>query len=132
MERAGPSYSVTTLREYRSECGPDLELFFITGADAMLEIFAEEGVFGFITYRVMVFGPVIVLLRRVGRISKSGGFAAAELAAAALPLVFFCYGLFYINYLADDYFWAYMAFTIIVLKAPQQEGRLEARLPRIV
>jgi nicotinate-nucleotide adenylyltransferase len=38
LERSGPSYSVTTLREYRAEYGPDLELFFITGADAILEI----------------------------------------------------------------------------------------------
>lgn len=38
LERPGPSYSVTTLREYRAQGGPDLELFFVTGADAILEI----------------------------------------------------------------------------------------------
>jgi nicotinate-nucleotide adenylyltransferase len=38
LERSGPSYSVTTLREYRAEQGSDLELFFVTGADAILEI----------------------------------------------------------------------------------------------
>jgi nicotinate-nucleotide adenylyltransferase len=37
IERSGPSYSVDTLQEYRSEC-PGAELFFITGADAILEI----------------------------------------------------------------------------------------------
>jgi nicotinate-nucleotide adenylyltransferase len=38
VERTGPSYSVTTIREYLETGGPDLELFFITGADAILEI----------------------------------------------------------------------------------------------
>jgi nicotinate-nucleotide adenylyltransferase len=38
LERSGPSYSVTTLHEYLAEGGPDRELFFITGADAILEI----------------------------------------------------------------------------------------------
>jgi nicotinate-nucleotide adenylyltransferase len=38
LDREGPSYSVTTLREFTAEGGPDQELFFITGADAILEI----------------------------------------------------------------------------------------------
>jgi nicotinate-nucleotide adenylyltransferase len=38
LDREGPSYAVTTIREYRAEGGPDQELFFITGADAILEI----------------------------------------------------------------------------------------------
>ena len=37
IERDGPTYSVDTLREIRSERG-DVDLFFVTGADAMLEI----------------------------------------------------------------------------------------------
>jgi nicotinate-nucleotide adenylyltransferase len=37
IERSGPSYSVDTLREYGREW-PGAELFFITGADAILEI----------------------------------------------------------------------------------------------
>jgi nicotinate-nucleotide adenylyltransferase len=47
IERAGPSYSVDTLRDYGREW-PGAELFFITGADAILEILtwrrAEEAV----------------------------------------------------------------------------------------
>jgi nicotinate-nucleotide adenylyltransferase len=39
IERAGPTYAVDTLKELRAERGEDVELFFITGADAMLEIF---------------------------------------------------------------------------------------------
>ncbi|HEX9376620.1 MAG TPA: nicotinate-nucleotide adenylyltransferase [Actinomycetota bacterium] len=38
IERDGPTYSVDTLRALRNERG-DVELFFVTGADAMLEIF---------------------------------------------------------------------------------------------
>ncbi len=38
IEREGPTYSVDTLQALRDERG-DVELFFITGADAMLEIF---------------------------------------------------------------------------------------------
>jgi nicotinate-nucleotide adenylyltransferase len=38
LEREGPSYTIETLRELRRQMGPDLEIFFITGADAVLEI----------------------------------------------------------------------------------------------
>ncbi|MFN2544055.1 MAG: nicotinate-nucleotide adenylyltransferase [Actinomycetota bacterium] len=37
IEREGPTYTVDTLRELRSARG-DVELYFVTGADAMLEI----------------------------------------------------------------------------------------------
>jgi nicotinate-nucleotide adenylyltransferase len=38
LEREGPSYTIETLRELRRQRGEDLEIFFITGADAVLEI----------------------------------------------------------------------------------------------
>jgi nicotinate-nucleotide adenylyltransferase len=38
MDRPGPSYTVDTLREFRGQVGPDARLYFITGADAILEI----------------------------------------------------------------------------------------------
>src|SRR5207247_1778887 len=38
IERDGPTYTVDTLRQLEAERG-DVELFFITGADAILEIF---------------------------------------------------------------------------------------------
>lgn len=37
LERSGPSYSIDTILHFREEC-PGAELFFITGADAILEI----------------------------------------------------------------------------------------------
>jgi nicotinate-nucleotide adenylyltransferase len=39
IEREGPTYTVETLRALREGHAGDVDLFFITGADAMLEIF---------------------------------------------------------------------------------------------
>ncbi|HEX6208823.1 MAG TPA: nicotinate-nucleotide adenylyltransferase, partial [Actinomycetota bacterium] len=39
IDRDGPTYSVDTLRSLRDEYGEGTELFFITGADAILQIF---------------------------------------------------------------------------------------------
>lgn len=39
VDRRGPTYAVETLQELRRKAEGDIELFFITGADAMLEIF---------------------------------------------------------------------------------------------
>jgi nicotinate-nucleotide adenylyltransferase len=39
VDRDGPTYAVETLRQLRSERGHDVDLFFVTGADAVLEIF---------------------------------------------------------------------------------------------
>ena len=38
VDRPGPTYTVDTLRDLRSEWGTDAELFFITGADALNDI----------------------------------------------------------------------------------------------
>jgi len=38
IDRQGPSYTIDTLRWFRERLGPDADLFFITGADAILEI----------------------------------------------------------------------------------------------
>jgi nicotinate-nucleotide adenylyltransferase len=39
VDRLGPTYTVDTLEELRAEAEEPVELFFVTGADAMLEIF---------------------------------------------------------------------------------------------
>src|SRR6266571_983790 len=39
IERDGPTYTADTLRDLHAQRGERTELFFITGADAMLEIF---------------------------------------------------------------------------------------------
>ncbi|HHV62380.1 MAG TPA: nicotinate-nucleotide adenylyltransferase [Firmicutes bacterium] len=38
IEREGPSYTIDTVREFRAKYGEEARLFFITGADATLEI----------------------------------------------------------------------------------------------
>lgn len=38
VDRPGVTYTVDTMRELRTIHGPDTELFFVTGADAVLEI----------------------------------------------------------------------------------------------
>lgn len=38
IDRPGPTYTVDTMLELQSMHGPDTELFFITGADAVLDI----------------------------------------------------------------------------------------------
>jgi nicotinate-nucleotide adenylyltransferase len=38
IDRDGPTYTVDTLRDLREQYGPDAELFFITGADALSKI----------------------------------------------------------------------------------------------
>src|SRR5438874_9658008 len=39
VDRDGPTYALDTLQELRSQAEDDIELFFVTGADAILEIF---------------------------------------------------------------------------------------------
>jgi nicotinate-nucleotide adenylyltransferase len=39
IDRAGPTYTIDTLRDLRAERGDDVDLFFITGADALGAIF---------------------------------------------------------------------------------------------
>ncbi|MQA87780.1 MAG: nicotinate-nucleotide adenylyltransferase [Streptosporangiales bacterium] len=39
IDRPGPTYTIHTLREMRELRGPDAEFFFITGADALEQIF---------------------------------------------------------------------------------------------
>jgi nicotinate-nucleotide adenylyltransferase len=38
VERAGPSYTIDTVRALRGEYGPDADLFLITGADAVRDL----------------------------------------------------------------------------------------------
>ena len=38
VERPGASYTIDTMRYFHEQYGPDVELFFITGVDAIMEI----------------------------------------------------------------------------------------------
>lgn len=40
IDRDGPTYTIDTLRDLREKFGPDCEFYFITGADALAQIFS--------------------------------------------------------------------------------------------
>lgn len=44
IDRNRPTYTIDTLREFRAAYGPDTELFFITGADALSSILSWNSV----------------------------------------------------------------------------------------
>lgn len=44
VDREGPTYTIDTLRQLRSGYGPDVKLFFITGADALGAILSWQNV----------------------------------------------------------------------------------------
>lgn len=44
IDRSGPTYTIDTLRQMRAAYGPDVELFFITGADALGAILSWHNV----------------------------------------------------------------------------------------
>lgn len=44
IERPGPTYTVDTLRDIRALRGPQIEIFFITGADALSQILTWKGI----------------------------------------------------------------------------------------
>ncbi|HEX7269267.1 MAG TPA: nicotinate-nucleotide adenylyltransferase [Streptosporangiaceae bacterium] len=44
IDRAGPTYTIDTLRDLRAERGKDAELFFITGADALSRMMSWQDV----------------------------------------------------------------------------------------
>jgi nicotinate-nucleotide adenylyltransferase len=63
IDREGPTYTVDTLRDLHATYGPDTELFFITGADALSKILSwkdTETLFG-LAHFVSVTRPGYVL-----------------------------------------------------------------------
>ncbi|MBR8740275.1 nicotinate-nucleotide adenylyltransferase [Nocardiopsis sp. MG754419] len=44
IDRSGPTYTIDTLRQMRASYGPDVELYFITGADALGAILSWQNV----------------------------------------------------------------------------------------
>ena len=70
IDRGGPTYTIDTLRDLRAEL-PDAELYFITGADALADIFtwrdAEE------LFELAQFRRLHPARLRDGRRRRSGG-----------------------------------------------------------
>jgi nicotinate-nucleotide adenylyltransferase len=69
IDRKGPTYTVDTLRDLQRDYGPDAELFFITGADALAKILSWKDA-----------DQVFELARFIG-VTRPG----FELSAAHLP-----------------------------------------------
>ena len=44
IDRPGPTYTYDTLNDLRAELGPDVDLYFITGADALAQILSWHNV----------------------------------------------------------------------------------------
>jgi nicotinate-nucleotide adenylyltransferase len=69
IDRSGPTYTVDTLRDLKREFGPDADLFFITGADALSRILSWKDA-----------DQVFAMARFIG-VTRPG----FELSAAHLP-----------------------------------------------
>jgi nicotinate-nucleotide adenylyltransferase len=76
IDRAGPTYTVDTLRDLRREYGPAAELFFITGADALDRILTWKDV-----------DELFSLARFVGVTRPGFALSDAHLPADAVSLV---------------------------------------------
>jgi nicotinate-nucleotide adenylyltransferase len=84
LSRPGPSYTVDTLRTFRAALGEEVELFFITGADAVLEILSWRAPDAILQecWLVAVHRPGFDLRRLEGVL---GAERAARIITVAMP-----------------------------------------------
>jgi nicotinate-nucleotide adenylyltransferase len=76
IDRDGPTYTVDTLRDLNAIYGPDTELFFITGADALAKILSWKDAL-----------EMLSLARFVGVTRPGFELSAAHLPAESVVLV---------------------------------------------
>jgi len=76
IDRPGPTYTYDTLRDLRAERGPDVELYFITGADALTRILSWHNA-----------GELFKLAHFVGCTRPGHELAAAHVPGEAVTLV---------------------------------------------
>ncbi|NYI06646.1 nicotinate-nucleotide adenylyltransferase [Allostreptomyces psammosilenae] len=79
IDRGGPTYTSDTLRDLRAERGPDTQLFFITGADAMSQIFSwrdPQDLFGLAHF---------IGCTRPGHVLKDPGFPEGGVSLVEVP-----------------------------------------------
>jgi len=101
--------------------------------NAMLEVFAEEGFFGMILFLLLVFVPIFMLVGKIRKAGREGRYPVPELAALGIPLAFLGFGVVSPNYLAENYFWVYMSFTIMVIRSKiPPDFELKLPHPRLV
>ncbi len=72
VDRPGPSYTIDTVRHFRSEIGPDRPLYFITGADAVLELGTWHDLDGILAYADIIAAtrPGYALEQRAGHLTE--------------------------------------------------------------
>lgn len=83
--------------------------------NTLLEIIAEIGIFGGLTYAFICFIPFSILVRKIIHFQKEN-FPLIETASINIILSYFTYGLFYHNYLGHDGFWTTFCIPLLALK----------------
>lgn len=89
IQRAGDTYTVDTLRELRRHYPDNVELFFITGADAVVHIlkWRESASIAGLAHLIAVTRPGYVLSDESKRsVEKQGSFKVAYLEVTALAI----------------------------------------------
>jgi nicotinate-nucleotide adenylyltransferase len=76
IDREGPTYTVDTLRDLRASYGPDTELYFITGADALERILSWKDAL-----------DMLAMVHFVGVTRPGFELSAAHLPADSVTLV---------------------------------------------
>jgi nicotinate-nucleotide adenylyltransferase len=76
LDREGPSYSVDTLAEFRRRFGADTRLYFITGADAVLELLTWHE-----PHRLVEMCEIIAVIRPGYDLRRLEGALGADLMA---------------------------------------------------
>jgi O-antigen ligase len=100
--------------------------------NAMLEVFAEQGIFGLMVYLATALVPIGILGLRAVRLSKTN-YPVCEIAALNIPIVFFMFGIFSHGYITQEFYWAYMAFAFIVIRSDRDPNvGLRLMTPRMV
>lgn len=82
--------------------------------NTVIEVFAQQGLVGLVVFLAFILLPFVVLIRRVFVLSRIR-YPLEEVVALVIPLSFFLYGMISHQYIANEFFWAYMSFTAIVI-----------------
>lgn len=89
IERGGDTYTVDTLRELRAHYPSNVELFFITGADAVVHIvkWRESAAIANLAHLIAVTRPGYALTKeRMREIEEQGSFDVSYLEVTALAI----------------------------------------------
>ncbi len=100
--------------------GPEYELLMGLPMDVhntVLEVFAQQGIVGLVVFLTFIFLPFTILIRRIIVLSRTH-YPLEEVVALVIPMSFLLYGMISHQYIANEFFWAYISFTTIVMYSP--------------